>query len=166
MSLYLQVHGTSSPVCEYRSAWDEIEIEALVYTWKENFLRMQTLDKDKAFDEIVVAVNVVGKKTSAQCKRKLQNLKDQYKKAKDANSQSGESFNTSPYFETFDEVLGSRHEVTIPHLNQAGVATAAGEILVSVSHKSIVLMKDLFSNIYYHVRFVICNRFNHYGRKF
>jgi len=96
----------------------------LVTEWRENFLDLQSLSKEEAFKRIVSAVNVVGKKTAHQCKNKIKNLKELYKKAKHSNKRSGQSLRTFPYFDIFDEVLGGRDIVTMSHLAQVGVASA------------------------------------------
>ena len=50
-------------------------------------------------------------------------MKDKYKHAKDANKLSGECFNKCPYFDIFDEVLGTRDSIIIPHLKKVGTLT-------------------------------------------
>jgi len=89
-----------------------------VLNWKTNFLSLQTMNKNEAYTKILSAVNGVGKKTLPQCKRKLNNLREAYKKVRDANKRSGESLHTSPFFLIFDEVLGTRDAMAMPNLIQ------------------------------------------------
>ena len=44
----------------------------------------------------------------------MQNLKDAYKAARDNNKKTGASPTYSPYFEDFDEVLGTRDVINTP----------------------------------------------------
>ena len=59
-------------------------------------------------------------KTSKQLKYKMQNLKDAYKAARD-NKKTGASPTYSPYFEGFDEVLGTRDVINTPFAREGGV---------------------------------------------
>ena len=61
-------------------------------------------------------------KTKKQCTDKLRNLKDFYKKAKENNRISGASPETSPFFEDFDEIQGSRDVVNMSELKEVGAA--------------------------------------------
>ena len=54
-----------------------------------------------------------------QCKDKLRNLKQAYKDAKTNNSQTGRVAKTSPFFDVFEEVLGSRSVVKMPGVLQS-----------------------------------------------
>ena len=44
----------------------------------------------------------------------MRNLKDSYKAARDKNKKIGTSPTYSPYFEDFDEVLGTRDVINTP----------------------------------------------------
>ena len=51
----------------------------------------------------------------------MQNLKDAYKAARDNNKKTGASPTYSPYFEGFDEVLGTRDVINTPFAREGGV---------------------------------------------
>ena len=62
----------------------------------------------------------VQKKTK-QLKDKIWNLKDAYKAARDNIKKTGASPTYSPYFEDFDEVLGTRDVINTPFAREVGV---------------------------------------------
>ena len=67
-----------------RTKWSQIETDVLVTEWKNNYLKLHSLDKEETFKKIEASVNLVGKKSLLQCKAKLKNMKDKYKQAKNA----------------------------------------------------------------------------------
>ena len=60
-------------------------------------------------------------RTLKQLKDKIRNLKDAYKAARDNNKKTGASPTYSPYFEDFDEVLGTRDVINTPFAREVGV---------------------------------------------
>lgn len=100
----------------------------MVQEWKEQIDDIESSKSSEAWKKIIDAVNKAGpEKTMKQCKNKLRNLKASYKDAKANNNQTCRGKKTSPYFEIFDEILGSRPVVTMP-----GVIDSSG----SPSNKS------------------------------
>ena len=76
----------------------------------------------RVFKEIVLIVNRHGPKEDIKkCKKKIMNLKDKYKKAKENNKKSGAAPKFCPFYEDFDEVLLARDIVNIPGLTEIGV---------------------------------------------
>ena len=75
-----------------------------------------------AWDTIVTKVNTeVGQtKTKFQVKKKISNLKQEYKAMKLNNSRSGRGRKTSRFFEKIDSVLGTRDVITMPAVCTAG----------------------------------------------
>ena len=71
-----------------RSNWTAAETEALVQAWKDNFLQLESMQKNDVWKKIVNIVCKHGEKTLKQCKDKLRNLKDLYKIAKDSNKKN------------------------------------------------------------------------------
>eukprot|EP00112_Aurelia_sp_Birch-Aquarium-sp1_P021699 Seg5905.1 transcript_id=Seg5905.1/GoldUCD/mRNA.D3Y31 product="hypothetical protein" protein_id=Seg5905.1/GoldUCD/D3Y31 len=59
-----------------------------------------------------------GKKTLDQAKKKLRNLKDRYKEAKEKSKRSGEARNLPNYFDVVDEVLGTRSLVQLGEVRE------------------------------------------------
>jgi len=140
-TVHVPVTATASNVCgartsvyknvasnETRANWSLAEEDILVIAWKENVLHLETTDKNLAWTKIASSVCSVGNKTLKQCKDKIRNLKDLYKAAKDKNKRTGESLNTSPFYATFDEVLGCKHNITMPHVTEVGVKTNLASI--------------------------------------
>lgn len=105
-----------------RAYWSFEEQEILVNTWRENFAQFETIFKNEAWNKVLSAVSMVGKKTLQQCKDKIKNLKELYKEAKDKNKTTGETLHKSPFFEIFDDVLGCRHAVTMPIVKEVGAS--------------------------------------------
>ena len=56
-------------------------------------------------------------------KNKLRNMKDEYKKAKDNNSQTG----TSPMYD-FEETLGSRDAINLKYVKEVGTGLSPAKI--------------------------------------
>ena len=95
--------------------WSESQTKTLVYLWKEHFRDLQTSKQHLIWIKIKTAVNEKGpEKTLKQLKDKIQNLKDAYKAVRDNNKKTGASPTYSPYFEDFDEVLGTRDVINTP----------------------------------------------------
>ena len=61
-------------------------------------------------------------KTLKQCKVKIWNLKDAYKKCKDENKQSGNERCSCAFYEKFDRVLNVRNVVKLPQVCEGDVA--------------------------------------------
>ena len=53
---------------QMRADWSELETEVLVTSWRENFLKLKSLDKEEGFTNITQSVNVVGKKAFSSVK--------------------------------------------------------------------------------------------------
>lgn len=51
-------------------------------------------------------------RTAAQCKAKIKNLEDEYKRVKDHNSKSGNGLETFTYYEELNKILGCRAKIT------------------------------------------------------
>ena len=75
---------------EKNCRWSEIQARSLIKEWKENVTELESSRNRQAWTKIINNVNKNGpKKTVNQAKKKLSNLKDTYKKAKDNNKKSG-----------------------------------------------------------------------------
>ena len=55
-------------------------------------------------------------KTVTQCKNKIRNVKAAYKAAKENNKKKEASLEFCQYFNNFDEVLGTRDVINLPHI--------------------------------------------------
>lgn len=76
---------------------------------------MESSRATETWRQILDVVNKEGiPKTVKQCKDKIRNLKQAYKEAKSNNNLTGRSPKMSPYYDVFDEVLGTRAVVTMP----------------------------------------------------
>ena len=103
-----------------QTKWFDAQTSVLVEEWKERVEEVESSRSLEAWQKIVQAVNKAGPfKTMKQCKDKLRNLKQAYKDAKTNNSQTGRAAKTSPFFDAFEEVLGSRPVVKMPGVLQS-----------------------------------------------
>lgn len=103
-----------------QTKWSDTQASVLVEEWKERVEEVESSRSLEAWQKIVQAVNKAGPfKTMKQCKDKLRNLKQAYKDAKTNNSQTGRAAKTSPLFDVFEEVLGSRPVVKMPGVLQS-----------------------------------------------
>jgi len=100
--------------------WSDTQALVLVEEWKERLEEVESSRSLEAWQKIVKAVNKAGPtKTMKQCKDKLRNLKQASKDAKTNNLQTGCAAKTSPFFDVFEEVLGSRPLVKMPGVLQS-----------------------------------------------
>ena len=60
------------------------------------------------------------KKIIDQCKKKLSNIKDAYKKSIDNNKKSGASPQFCSFYDELNEVLGTRDAITLPSTLETG----------------------------------------------
>ena len=94
---------------EKNCRWSEIQARSLIKEWKENVTELESSRNRQAWTKIINNVNKNGpKKTVNQAKKKLSNLKDAYKKAKDNNKKSGTAPDFPQFYNDFDEILSCR----------------------------------------------------------
>ena len=92
----------------------------LVLEWKERTEEMESSRATETWRHILNAVNKVGSpKTIEQCKDKIRNLKQAYKETRGNNNLTWRSPKSTPYYDSFDEVLGTRAVVTMPGVIQS-----------------------------------------------
>ena len=109
-----------------QNRWTLEETDALVYAWRDSFVELESHKNPAAWRKIVEAVNKVGDgKSTDQAKKKLRNLKDRYKEAKDKNKRSGSARNLPKYYNVFDEVLSTRSVIQLPEVRESGQGSAA-----------------------------------------
>ena len=100
--------------------WKEEQTTVSVHEWRERIEELESSRATETWHRIVDAVNKAGSsKSLKQCKNKIRNLKQAYKEAKANNNRTGSSPKTSPFFDTFDDVLGTRAVVTMPGVIQS-----------------------------------------------
>ena len=72
-----------------RNKWTKEETDALVNAWRDAFVELESHKNPVAWKCIQESVNAKGGgKTLNQIKKKLSNLKDRYKEAKERNKRS------------------------------------------------------------------------------
>jgi len=104
-----------------RDRWSKDQNAALVESWKEHFAELETSRQQGAWQKIKERVDNAGPaKTLKQIKTKLKNLKGSYKQAPDNNKQSGAAPQYPPFYEDFDEMLGTRDSVNLPAVTEVG----------------------------------------------
>ena len=103
--------------------WSERQTRSLIKEWKDNVTELESSRNRQAWLKIISNVNKNGPdKTVDQAKKKLSNLKDAYKKAKENNRKSGAAPEFPPFFEDFDEILSCRPIVELDLVKEVGVA--------------------------------------------
>ena len=89
--------------------------------------------------KIKAAVDNLGPaKTIKQCKDKMLNLKDIYKRAKESNKKTGAAPSFPPYFTQIDEILGCRDVMSLPEKNISYGEINANSDSDSDNNKSVV----------------------------
>ena len=95
--------------------WTARQAELLVSLWVENFEVLESSRCNQVWPKLVNKVCSLGPlKTLKQCKIKIRNLKDAYKKCKDVNKQGGNERLSCAFHEEFDRVLSVRNVVKLP----------------------------------------------------
>ena len=117
------------------SSWSDSELSALISIWGEAGIQQQ-LDGAKwnrsIFERIAKELQEAGFRTRdwKQCKAKLKNIKQDYKKIKDHNSVTGNGRQTSKFFERLDCILGHRPSSVPAVVLQAGTTALECQTLV------------------------------------
>ena len=106
-----------------RERWTARQADVLVSLWVENFEALESSRCNQVWPKLLNKVcSLVSTKTLKQCKVKIRNLKDAYKKCKDENKQSGNKRRSFAFYEEFDRVLSVRNVVKLPQVCEIGVA--------------------------------------------
>ena len=92
----------------------------LVKFWKEKLRDIESSRRNEAWKFIMTKVNEAGpaQKTAKQCKDKIRNLQDAYKKAKANNKTSGALPEFMPFFDNFDEMLATGDVIELPLMTE------------------------------------------------
>ena len=98
-----------------RPIWGKDETEILLNAWKDNFSDLETVNKSLAWARIYSAVQTVSDRSLDACRKKVQNAKDNYNRAKKLNEDSGQILHKPEGYDIFDEIYGSRDVVTTPY---------------------------------------------------
>ena len=91
--------------------------------WKYLFQEIETFKQPSAWLKMKKEIDKKRiSKSVTQIKNKLRNMKDGYKKAKDNNSQTGTSSMYPPFYNDFEEMLGSRDVINLKYVKEVGKA--------------------------------------------
>ena len=98
--------------------WMDIEIRYLLTVWKDHF-PVSKRNNSSAWENIAKELNQLLKdqglssfRTGSQCKSKIKNLEDEFKRVKDHNNKSGNNRESFAYFDDMNEVLGCRPKIS------------------------------------------------------
>ena len=98
--------------------WSDAEIRFLITIWKDHH-PVSKRHNAAVWESIARELNSLLKgqgltsiRTAAQCKAKIKNLEDEYKRVKDHNNKSGNDRETFTYYEELNEILGCRAKIT------------------------------------------------------
>jgi len=95
----------------------------LVALWSENLNEIESAKCYNAWLKIKTEVDKFDNpKTIKQCKLKIRNLKDSFKKAKEENKKTGNEANFPEFYEIFDEILGERDGIKLTAAKEVGVS--------------------------------------------
>ena len=114
--------------------WIKPQIDALVSLWQENIGVLESTRSYEIWVKIKAAVSNLGPaKTIKQCKDKMQNLKDAYKRAKESNKKTGAASSFPPYFTQIDEILGCRDVANLPEKTEVGANSISDDEINATS---------------------------------
>ena len=86
----------------------------LVNIWKDHYKELESSKEHNVWILIKNKIDATGKpKILKQRKTKIRNLKDAYKACKNNNKKTGRYPTFCPYFQDFDEILGTRDVTNI-----------------------------------------------------
>ena len=98
--------------------WSDAEIRFLIETWKDHH-PISKRQNSAVWESIARELNsllreqgLTSIRTAAQCKSKIKNLEDEYKRVKDHNNKSGNDRESFTYYEELNEMLGCRAKIT------------------------------------------------------
>ena len=104
-----------------RESWIKEQSAILVNMWKYLFQEIETFKQPSAWLKMRKEIDKKRiSKSVTQIKNKLRNMKDGYKKAKDNNSQTGTSSMYPPFYNDFEEMLGSRDVINLKYVKEVG----------------------------------------------
>ena len=100
--------------------WSTAQTGAHANACKDCFADLESRKNPAAWRTILQNVNETGgKKSIDQAKKKLRNLKDRYKEAKENSKKSGGARNFPKYYAVFHEVLGTRRQVRLNKVRES-----------------------------------------------
>ena len=102
-------------------SWTKEQSAVLVNMWKDLFQEIETFKQPSAWLKMKQEIDKKGlSKSVTQIKSKLRNMKDAYKKAKDNDSQTGTSPIYPPFYNDFEEMLGSIDVINLKYIKEIG----------------------------------------------
>ena len=106
--------------------WSDAEISFLIETWKDHH-PISKRQNSAVWESIARELNTLLREqglasicTAAQCKSKIKNLEDEYKRVKDHNSKSGNNRESFMYYEELNKILGCRAKITLKTVVECG----------------------------------------------
>ena len=110
--------------------WTDAEIRFLIEIWKEHH-PISKRNNSAVWEAVAKELNRILREqglttvcTASQCKGKIKNLEDEYKRVKDHNSKSGNNRETFTYYEELNEILGCRPKITPKTVIECGFEDA------------------------------------------
>ena len=93
--------------------WWDAEIRSLIAIWKDHHpISKRHNSAAKQLNKLLKEQGLTSIRTASQCKAKIKNLEDEYKRVKDHNNKSGNDRETFTYYEDLNEILGCRAKIT------------------------------------------------------
>jgi len=122
--------------------WMDAEIRFLIEIWKEHH-PISKRNNSPVWEAVAKELNWILReqglttvRTASQCKGKIKNLEDEYKRVKDYNSKSGNNQETFTYYEELNEILGCRPKITPKTVIECGFEDAVLPSNIPLSRKS------------------------------
>ena len=106
--------------------WSDVEVRFLIFVWKDHFPISKRHNStvweriSKELNLLLREQNLSSVRTAQQCKAKIKNLEDEYKKVKDHNNRSGNDRINFPYFDDLKEVLDCKPRITPKKVGECG----------------------------------------------
>ncbi|XP_044180033.1 uncharacterized protein LOC122961480 [Acropora millepora] len=106
--------------------WSDAEVRFLIITWKDRHPIRKRQNSAvwestaKELNSLLREQGLTSIRTAAQCKAKIKNLEDEYKRVKDHNSKSGNDRESFAYYEELNEILGCRAKITPKTIVECG----------------------------------------------
>lgn len=124
--------------------WSDAEIRFLIGVWKDHH-PISKQHHSSIWESIARELNKLLRKqgiasirTGNQCKAKINNLENEYKRVKDHNNKSGNDRETFTYYAELNEILGCRPKITPNSIIECGFEddSLPTNILISPSGSS------------------------------
>lgn len=117
------------------ASWTDNQVSRLIQVWGDENVQEQLEGSKRnkhVYDSVAEELRIYGiEKTGEQCRCKMKKLRQEYKKVKDKNKETGNKRKKMKFFDELNEILGNKPSVKPPVLIDTLDSSASTEKLSS-----------------------------------